>query len=162
MKITKSLLKTMIKKELNLLNEYEVKPGDSLSKIAKAHGITVSAIIRKNNKFQMSKLSDWKRGDRPGSDDTTSNTSGTRNPNWIYPGENIVIPSGSPRQPANVQRSSDKVIQNPPVPDHTYIADLVGVETAKEYKEECKDDILAILTALISVIDGMKKKVEER
>ena len=61
MKITKSLLKTMIKKELNLLNEkaHIVKKGESLSIIAAKYGTTVSDILGANKQFNRDKLRDW-------------------------------------------------------------------------------------------------------
>lgn len=167
MKITKSILKTMIKKELNLLNEedYIVQVGDSISKIADKKGISVSAILGANsNKFDRDKVSDWKRGDRPDKTlDTTSNTAGTRNPNWIYPGETIKLPGPATQ---NTARAASTTPPRDPVdavslPSSTDIEAVVGSETAKEYKEECKEDILKILNVLISVIDSMKAKVEK-
>jgi LysM repeat protein len=165
MKITKNILKTMIKKELNLLNEesYTVKKGDSLSKIAANYGTTVSDILRANSQFDSRKLRDWSgppnqtypaKGDVKGGRD--------RNPNWIYPGETIKLPATSPERPKAVQPAPSKILDAPPVPPTDDLQDIVDTETAREYKKECKDDILEILNALISVIDSMKKKVEKK
>jgi len=37
----------------------------------------------------------------------------------------------------------------------------VGTETADEYREDCKDSILAVLNALITTIDSMKERVSK-
>jgi hypothetical protein len=164
MKITKSILKTMIKKELNLLNEadYTVQVGDSISKIADNEEISVSAILSANSdKFDKTKVSNWRRGDRPGPLDTTSNTAGTRNPNWIYPGEIIKLPFSSPaREPVGTgpgRDTTDDIV----LPSTGDIEAVVGTETADEYREDCKDSILAVLNALITTIDSMKERVSK-
>ena len=53
--------------------QYTVKSGDSLWKIAQAHGVTLGELLKANPQFSQD----------------------GRNPDLIYPGENVIIPNSS-------------------------------------------------------------------
>ena len=75
--------------------------------IANKKGVSISVILGANQQFAKSKLGKWKRGDKPGDEDKIG--ASNRNPNWIYPGEKLTIPSAS-----GSSRTSSRQLQSPP------------------------------------------------
>jgi LysM repeat protein len=74
----------------NTPNFVTVVKGDTMLGIAEKYAIDIQKILDLNPQFDRSLLPRWTRGDNPGPNDKVSNTSG-RNPNWIFPGEKIVL-----------------------------------------------------------------------
>ena len=163
MKITKKRMQQIIKEELSILAEktYTVVPGDTMHGIANAEGVSIGALLGANRQFDKSKLSDWSRGSKPGPGDTTSASSG-RNPNWIYPGEKLTIPSA-----AGSSRSSSRAAQPaPPAPGAGEVPKDDPPPAAEEAPQDpCqkdKDDLLLKvskeLAPLRSVLDSLETR----
>ena len=108
MLLKKQYLKKIIKEELNrILTEsaYTVSRGDSLSKIARSHGVSLDALLISNAQFDRSLLRS--QGSSPGPNDREGNTG--RNPNWIYPGETIQIPGSTEGGPSSARASTGPI-----------------------------------------------------
>ena len=90
---------------------HTVKSGETLGGITQQHGANLRDTILLNPQFDIKKLPKWKRGDRPQGDNQVGKTN--RNPNWIFPGEGILVPKGT----------SSENAQSKPV--HAHIQSLV-------------------------------------
>ena len=169
MKITRGELRQIIREQV-LLNEksYKVQVGDTMHGIASKHSVSIGALLDKNKQFDKSKLSDWKRGDKPDpSSDRPGATSG-RNPNWIYPGESIEIPSGTgssksqatastvrPKSPAPGAGSA------PPVADNQSLATAAAKEEKSDPCAKLRVRVSQELAPLKDVLDDFEYRFDQ-
>ena len=162
MMITAKDLKRMIQGEVSrTLSErkYTVVSGDTMYGIAAAEGVSIQALLRVNSQFDAAKLSDWTRGDRPEANDRPGNSN--RNPNWIFPGEEIEIPDGSGTDtgsgtgsPSAAGTGGTDPLGNPP-PNFTAVA-------VERQISQCTRDMLAMIQRISDCIEEIRLEVEER
>lgn len=70
--------------------DHIVKSGETMYGIARKYGVDIEAdILDYNTQFDINLLGAWNRGDFPAENDRVGNEN--RNPNWIYPGEVLLI-----------------------------------------------------------------------
>lgn len=74
---------------------YEVVKGDTLYGISKKYNISIQDLVRLNPQFDISKLPEWSSDPQNQfygvPEGETAETVSGRNPNWIFPGEMIIV-----------------------------------------------------------------------
>lgn len=184
MKISKKRLKRIVKESIRSLNEeaISVKKGDTLGKIAKDNNLSLQDLLALNPQFDPNKLKDWQRGSNPDENDKVGNKN--RNPNWIFPGEDINIskppqekPKAPPKpsqsvesQPAaktvsavepkgdlEVQSQEGKVVS--PVSSGDDVSPSTASKGVKS-NPECKDDMLGLLGSLEGWIEQVRQRID--
>ena len=150
MKITRRKLRSIIKSSI-LREQYTVKVGDTMYDIAQDLGVGLSDLIAANPQFSAAKLPDWSMGDRPGEGDYVGATN--RNPNWIYPGDQLSVPGESggqaPETPEGQPGAGDSTTEGP-------LGQVATAALGKEFVDACTQEKIQMLDDIIIYITDLR------
>ena len=158
MKIEIGKLKQIISEEVARMDEqYVVQPGDTMYDIAQDLGVGLSDLIAANPQFSAAKLPDWTMGDRPGEGDYVGATN--RNPNWIYPGDQLSIPGQEggvvPREPDGQPGAGTQ----PPTSGN--LGDVVADALGEEFVDACTQEKIQMLNDLIMHVSEVRDQLSQ-
>jgi LysM repeat protein len=168
MKITRRQLRQIIQEQILLTEKsHTVEVGDTMHGIAKKYNVSIGSLLSKNRQFDQGKLGDWKRGDRPDPATDKPGASSGRNPNWIYPGEVLQIPTGGGQSGARPPAASVKADVSPgagaapPVDDGVTLAQAVKSNKKPDPCDKLRQQVSQELAPLKGVLSDFDSRFQE-